>query len=298
MKQFIRRMTNWLAPKALSYFQKKLSKKSPEAAEKWGEGLASIWWTFGGRRRKTAIDNLALAFPEMSLEERTKLAKKVFLHFGRITADFLASSGRPAEELAAEMEVEGRENLDTALAQGKGVLLMTGHFGNWERVSRWTSGMGYKLSVVARDADQAKVNDAVNELRQETGTRVIPRGSAARPILERLRDNEAVGILADQNSKEIFLPFFGHMAGTVLGPGVIAERSKCPVLGVSCVRTGVGHYKVVIGKPLQPLESDGPRGSGMMLAYHAWLEENITKYPDQWLWIHDRWRSARKKGLL
>ncbi len=298
MKLFIRRMTNWLAPKALIYFQKKLSKKSPKAAERWGENLANLWWTFGGKRKQTALDNLALAFPKLSLEERTKLAKKVFLHFGRITADFLASSGRPAAELAAEMEVEGRENLDEAFRQGRGVLLLTGHFGSWERVSRWMSGTGYKLSVVARDADQAKVNDAVNKLRQETGTRVIPRGSAARPILERLRDNEAVGILADQNSKEIFLPFFGHPAGTVLGPGVIAERSKCPVLAVTCIRTGVGRYKVVIGSPLTPLESDGPRGSGMMLAYHAWLEENIKENPDQWLWIHDRWRSAKRKGLL
>jgi KDO2-lipid IV(A) lauroyltransferase len=298
MKPRIRQFTNWLAPKALSHFKKKLSKKSPEEAERWGERLASIWWRFGGRRKEVAISNLGLAFPEMPLQRRTEIAREVFLHFGRITADFLASSGRPTEELAREMEVEGQEHLERALEKGKGVLMITGHFGNWERSSRWVSGMGYKLSVVARDADQAKVNDAVNDLRQETGTRVIPRGAAARPILERLKANEMVGILPDQNSKEIFIPFFGHLAGTVLGPGVLAERSGAVVLPIVCVRTGVGQYKVIFYPPLEATLPEEKRGEGMMKSINAWLEERIKERPEQWLWIHDRWRSARRKGLL
>lgn len=298
MKPRIRQLTNWLAPKALSHFRRKLAKKSPEEAEMWGEKLASIWWTFGGRRRQVALSNLAMAFPELSLEERNRIARAVFTHFGRVTADFLASSGRPTEELAKEMDVEGKEHLDEALALGRGVLLITGHFGNWERVSRWMSGMGYKLSVVARDADQAKVNDAVNDLRQETGTRVIPRGAAARPILERLKANEVVGILPDQNSKEIFIPFFGRPAGTVLGPGVLAERSGAVVLPITCVWIGPGRYKVIFYPHLQPISEGEKRGEGMMRAINAWLEERIRERPEQWLWIHDRWRSARKKGLL
>ncbi|MCG9896062.1 MAG: lysophospholipid acyltransferase family protein, partial [Fimbriimonadaceae bacterium] len=202
------------------------------------------------------------------------------------------------ERLEETTVVEGFHHVEQALAQGRGALMITGHFGNWERISAWLSHRGVPLSVVARDANQAEINDLINSLRQGPGTRVIPRGNAARPILERLRANELIGILPDQNSQEIYIPFFGHPAGTVLGPGVLAERSGAPVIPVACVRVGVGRYRIRFDDPLVPEPVEGPRGEGTMRAIHAWLESVIREHPEQWLWLHDRWRSARREGLL
>jgi KDO2-lipid IV(A) lauroyltransferase len=157
---------------------------------------------------------------------------------------------------------------------------------------------GYKLAVVARDTDDRGLNRMVNELRERWGTEVIARGDAVRPILTRLKRNEFVGILPDQNSTEIFIPFFGKPAGTVLGPGVISERTGAPVICCWCPRVGVGRYKFLIEPPLVSQPGYETRGEGMMRAINASLEGVVRRYPDQWLWFHDRWKSARRRGLL
>jgi Kdo2-lipid IVA lauroyltransferase/acyltransferase len=276
-----------------------LRKKSPEKTERAGERLAALWWSLGKKRRERAIANLGLAFPDWTLEKRTETAREVFNHFARITADFLSGTTHSLETLEASTEIEGWNYLEEGYAKGKGVMFITGHFGNWERVSALLSLRGQKITVVARDADQADVNDMVNALREGPGTRVVARGNAARPVMERLRANEGVGILPDQNAKETFIPFFGHPAGTVLGPGVLAERTGCAVIPVACTRIGVGRYRIKFYPPLPVEPTPGAvKGERTMLLIHAWLEEVISEKPEQWLWIHDRWRSARKRGLL
>jgi KDO2-lipid IV(A) lauroyltransferase len=275
-----------------------VANKPPEKTERLGSRLAALWWTVSRRRKATAIKNLKMAFPHWPEDRYVQVARGVFDHFCRVAADFLAAPSRSLEELLQTTEVVGEEHLIRAIQEGRGVLLITGHFGNWERMSSYVSQKGYKLTVVARDADQSSINDMVNEVRQGPGTRVVARGSAARPILERLKANELIGILPDQNSKEIFIPFFGQPAGTVLGPGVISERAKCPVIPTACVRVGVGRYRMEFYPPLTPVEGCDQRGEGMMRAINAWLEGVITQNPEQWLWIHDRWRMARKRGLI
>lgn len=298
MKPLVRRATAWIGPPLLRWFQRLVANKPPEKTEKLGSGLAGLWWRVSRRRKATAIKNLKMAFPQWPEEKYSQVARGVFDHFGRVAADFLAAPSRSLEELVRTTEVVGEEHLVKAIEEGKGVILITGHFGNWERMSSYLSQKGYKLTVVARDADQSEINEMVNEVRRGPGTSVVARGAAARPILERLKANELIGILPDQNAKEIFIPFFGHPAGTVLGPGVISERAKCPVVPTVCVRVGVGKYRMEFFPPLAPVEGCEQKGEGMMRAIHAWLEGVITQHPEQWLWIHDRWRMARKRGLI
>lgn len=283
---------------ALLRLQHSLAKKAPSKVERIGESLGRLFFRVGKRRRERALANLHLAFPEMSLSDREALAKRVFEHFGRTSADFLASKGRTKAEIESTTEIIGREHIEEALALGKGVLLVTGHFGNWERASAWLSHAGYPVSVVIRDADQRGVNQVVNDLRTESGTEVIPRGNSARKILEKLRANEIVGILSDQNAEDAFLPFFGKPAGTNLGAGVIQNRTGAAVLPVYCVYLGEGRYQMVFGELLTPEEGYAVKGEGLLRAINSWLETVIRKHPDQWLWFHDRWRNAREAGLL
>lgn len=298
MKPLRRRLEGALGAFAFARIRNWLLRKTPERAEEAGARLGRWVFCLSRKHRERALANLAMAFPDQTAQDRLALAERVFEHYGRVTADFLVSSARTSDDLERSMEIVGRENLDRALEAGKGALLVTGHFGNWERLSAWLSTHGYPLSVVARDASNPRLNELVNQLRSGTGTRVIARGDAARPILQRLRNNELVGILPDQNADEVFVPFFGQPCGTVLGPGVLSERTGAPVVPCWCVRIGPVRYRMIFEPALQAQPGYETKGEGMIRSINASLEAIVRQYPEQWLWFHDRWRSARRKGLL
>lgn len=279
---------------ALRSIQRRLSRKSPEAVEVAGRKLGRMLAKVGKKRYETAVSNLKMALPEITDPER--VATACFEHFGLVGADFLTLQSRTAQHIIDSIETPNLHVLEEALELQKGCIMITGHFGNWERMAAMCGYRNLRLSVVARDADQAGVTGMVNQIRNHFGTQVISRGNAARPMLEALRRNEMIGILPDQNSNEAFIPFFGKPAGTVLGPGVLYERTGSPVVCFWCIRTGPVKYRMEI-EWLKPERTD-TRGEGTMLAIHAALEGVIRRYPEQWLWFHDRWRNARRKGLL
>lgn len=298
MKLTRREIESRLGAFAFTKAQQFLLNRKPERAEIIGEKLGRAIYRASKKHRYRALSNLELAFPEMGAADRERLARRVFEHFGRVTADFLVSAKRTPEQLESEIRVEGLEHMDRALELGRGVVMITGHFGNWERQAAFASYRGYPVTVVQRDARNSKLNQMVQELREVPGTRVIGRGDAARPIIERLRNNEIIGILPDQNSDEIFVPFFGKAAGTVLGPAVIAERTGSPVIASYCMWEGFGRYRMIVGPELVAEPGYSTKGEGMIRAINASLENIIRAYPEQWLWFHDRWKSARRQGLL
>ena len=293
-KKIFGRFAAWF----LRHVQKRLLKKPYLKALASGERMGRLIWRFARRRRETAVSNLTMAFPEMGLKEAEAITKRVFENFARSTVDFLIGLNRTKVELDSTTTIEGFENFEKAHARGKGVILVTAHFGNWERSSMWMAHRGYKLSVVARDMDDEGVNAMINDLRKKPGLEVIPRGSAARPMIKRLKNNELIGIIPDQNSNEIYIPFFGKPAGTVLGPGVIAERTGAAVVPSFCHYLGDGKYHIKVYPELTAQPGYETKGEGMMRAIGKQLETVISERPDQWLWIHDRWRNARRKGLL
>lgn len=298
MKLTRREIESRLGAFAFTKAQQYLLNRKPERAEIIGEKLGRAIYRASKKHRYRALSNLELAFPDMSAPDRERLARQVFEHFGRVTADFLVSAKRTREQLESEMQVEGIEHLDQALELGRGVVMITGHFGNWERQAAYLSYRGHPVTVIQRDARNSQLNQMVQGLREAPGTRVIGRGDAARPMIERLRKNEIIGILPDQNSDEIFVPFFGKPAGTVLGPGVIAERTGSPVIASWCVWEGFGKYRMIVEPPLVAQPRYDTKGEGMIRAINASLENIIRAHPEQWLWFHDRWKSARRQGLL
>lgn len=283
---------------AFSSAQRWLLRKHPERAERIGERCGRALYRASKKHRHRALENLAMALPELGAAQREALARQVFEHFGRVAADFLVGERRTRAELEATMEVDGIEHIDEALAEGKGAILVTGHFGNWERMAAYLSFTGRTITVIQRDVRNPSLNQMVRKLREASGTKVVGRGDAVRPILERLRANELIGILPDQNSDEIFIPFFGKPAGTVLGPGVIAERTGAPVIPTYCYWVGPGRYRMMVEPRLSSEQEGSVKGEGMMRAVNASLESAIRRHPEQWLWFHDRWKSARRAGLL
>lgn len=293
-RQVIDRSGHWF----LHRLTARLQGRPTEEVHRKGAKLGRLAGSFSRARSQVAVDNLGLAFPSMSESERLAMTRQVWEHFGTVTADFLASRGRSLAELTDTTQVVGSSVIDDCLARGRGALMVSGHLGNWERIAQWMSLSGYKVSVIIRDANQADVNRLVNSLRESAGSQVIPRGRATRTILERLRANEIVAMLTDQNADDAFLPFFGHMAGVATGAGVLADRTGCGVFSGACIHLGSARYRLTFSDGIQPIGENSFKGEAWMRGVHHWLEGEIRQNPTQWLWIHDRWRSARQEGLL
>lgn len=263
----------------------------------FGAGVGRALHRLGTRRRLRAEENIANSFPDMPEREVRRIARASFVHFGTVAADFLAGSRRSLEEVEALTTMEGREHLDEAVSRGKGTLIVTGHFGHWERGAQWLSLHGYPLSAVARDANDEGVTRIVNDARRACGTEVISRGDSATAVLRRLRENRLVAILADQNAEDAFLPFLGRPAGVNVGVGVIAERTGATVLPTVSYYLGSGRVHGFVGAPLDPGEIQSIRGAATLLAFNRFFEARVAADPEQWLWFHDRWRYAREAGL-
>lgn len=292
-KQIGQRLATW----AFKRLQAWMIKKTPIEAEESGAKLGRLAFKLSKKHRERGLENIRRAFPEMTPEQQLETTKGVLEHFGRVMADFVRAPVRTSEEVLASIEAEGVEHLENAMAAGKGVILIGGHFGNWERLAHWVSAKGYVVSVVARDANDPEMNQLVIGLREAAGVTVISRGDSIGPIMELLGRNEMIGLLPDQNSEEIFVPFFGVPCGTVKGPAVISRRTGAPCIPIYCPRVGPDRYKMIIEPPLQPEEGFGTV-EGLTRAVNHSLENIIRRYPDQYLWIHNRWKSAKKRGLV
>lgn len=292
-----RKLSSRLGGWAFIRLQRWLERKTPEQAERIGERLGRLAYRLSKKHRHLAQENLGRAFPDLSGSERNRLAEGVLIHFGRVMCDFARALKRSKEEVLSTCVFEGMEHLEAAREKGKGIILIGAHFGNWERISQLMVSSGYPTSVVSRDANDPQMNDLVNQLRLASGVGIISRGDAALPTLKRLKKNEAVGLLPDQNSDEIFVPFFGVPCGTVTGPAVISLRSGAPMIPIYCTRIGVNRYRCWVEPPLVPQEGFEPV-EGLTRAVNKSLEDAIRQYPDQYLWIHNRWKSAKRRGLV
>jgi KDO2-lipid IV(A) lauroyltransferase len=286
-----------IGEKAFLRLQKSFLKRSPVQAERLGESLSVLWYTLDKKHRNRTLKNLSMAFPEWNDSTCQHNSKEVFRHFGRISGDFFRSPIRTNEEVIATTEVFGLEHLEEAEAMGHGVLMMTGHLGNWERFAQWAVAIGRPLTVVARDANQEGVQSQVLRIRESVGVEVLSRGNTARQALVLLRKNKRLGILPDQNSADCFVPFFGRPCGTVTGPAVLHRRTGAAILPCYCVRLDYNRYRV-IGLPLIDPGNQEEDVVALTAKMNEVLESVIREYPTQWLWMHDRWKSARQKGLF
>ena len=289
------RILDSIAVKLIDGASKLFENRSLESAERLGILVAKLVQRCDRKHRERTLSNLELAFPEWSATQRKEIANKMYCHFGRVVGDFLKAEQTTDEQILSHTEVIGLENLEEAESLNCGIIAITGHIGNWERMSQWMGATNRKLSVIARDANQGVLQDRVIRLRQSKGARVLSRGAAARGSLVALKRNEMVGILPDQNASEMFIPFFGMNSGWVRGPGVLHKSTGAPVLPAFCIWTSPGHYRLEILPMLTP-NPEIDVVEGIMIEIAKALEHEIRQYPEQWLWMHDRWKSGRQQA--
>ena len=268
-----------------------------------GPQLSAAAFKLSSRSRQRINSHLEIAFPELDQDQRDALKTGCVRHFGLLLAEVAwLWRARPAQ-IEAIFEVEGREHLDAALEGGCGAMITTGHCGNWELLSAILPISGIPLISAVRQLDDPRLDNLVNTMRTRFGTEIVPRGPAAgRRLARALGRNRVAALLIDQDIKDVpgvFVPFFGRPAWTPSGAALLAIRMGCPLLpGFSHRRTD-GTHKGVLYPPL-PVPTDGTlaeRVEELTASATAAIERQIRKYPEQWVWMHRRWRTQPEKDV-
>jgi KDO2-lipid IV(A) lauroyltransferase len=250
--------------------------------------------------RRRAIRNLQRAFPLRDEAERREIARHVFAHFGRLLMALPKFSTMPPERMLAQVEFEGDDRVRHAHAHGRGVLLVTGHFGFWELHALVHALVLKPMSVLARPLDNPLLHDLLERVRGATGNSVIYRRGAIRRVLRALERNQAVAILIDQHiasSDAIYVDFFNRPAATTSSVAALALRTGAPVVPVFALPLPDGRFRMVYEHPVDP-PRDGDEDAIREFTQRCTdvLEMYVRRYPELWLWMHRRWRDVESKG--
>jgi KDO2-lipid IV(A) lauroyltransferase len=267
------------------------------AARAVGAGVGALVWRLLSKLRRTGLRNLEMAFPEKSLGEREAILRGVYRSLGWQLAEFCKMSGYTADEASGFVRYNGLENYLAAREKGKGVLVLTGHLGAWELSSFYHSLVGYPMSLVIRRLDNPLVDEFVNSIRCLHGNRVIHKDDFARGLLTAMHNGETVGILMDTNMtppQGVFVPFFGVEACTATAMARIALRTHAAVLpGFLVWESAEKRYVLRFGPEIEMVRSGNNEADILAntALFTAAIESYIRQYPEQWLWVHRRWKT-------
>jgi KDO2-lipid IV(A) lauroyltransferase len=268
-------------------------------AQLFGKFIGSLGYFIARRRRVIAIDNLTHAFPTKSQNEIKKNALGAFQNYAISISEFLWFPRLTPERLRNFVRVVDVDRLEEAYSRGKGVISMSAHFGNWE-LTAFAGGhfIGYPLTIVVQEQRNKLVDEAINRYRCIWGNSVVPMGSSVREILRKLSDGQVVAMLADQSAPQegLYVRYFGRLAATHQGPAIFSLRTGAPILMGFLIRTSNGKYELVHEEvQTQDLKGYSEENVAELTRRHvALLEKYVRMYPNQWLWMHRRWKHVDK----
>lgn len=269
------------------------------AAYASGRAVAKLAYLLAGNLRRTGATNLRLAFPEKSESERAELLRECFDNLGRVLGLFSQFSSRSQEQLLQLIEVQGLENLEEAKrVHGNRLILFTGHLGAWELTSFGLALVGHPFTFLVRRMDNPRIEQFVDRVRVRFGNQTIDKKSAARSMLKILRAGETpLGLLPDLNTLDdeaIFIDFFGVPAATTFTVAKLALRTGAPLVPIMAPWSAEKKKFLLMALPPISIEPSGDEEADVrrLTAKMSLLIENeIRKYPGQWLWIHKRWKT-------
>ncbi|HWG37055.1 MAG TPA: lysophospholipid acyltransferase family protein [Terriglobales bacterium] len=267
------------------------------AARRVGMAIAAAFYYAHRRLVRVARRNLEIAFPQVPRATREQWLRQLYRHLGRQMAEFCLFPTLTRQDLSALMATEGLQHYLEAQARGRGVLVLTAHLGAWELSSFGHSLAGYPMKFLVRPLDNAPLNELVLRYRGMHGNRPIGKGEFARGLLQAMAAGETVGVLLDQNSappQGVFVPFFGRLACTAAGPAKIAARTGAAVVPGFTVWEEARQQYVLYFEPALELAQSGDQEVDIIentARFTAVIERWVRKYPDQWLWVHRRWKT-------
>jgi Kdo2-lipid IVA lauroyltransferase/acyltransferase len=260
-------------------------------------GLGWTVYVLHVRLRHVGALNLALAFPEKTPRERTRILRGVFTSFGRQLAEVCLFPKYTRQNVSQVVEYEGFENFEHALARGKGVLFLTAHLGGWELSAFAHSLYGHPLNVVMRPLDNVYLDRMTRRYRTMHGNQMIDKDDNVRGLLSAMKAGETVGILMDTNMtppQGVFVDFFGIPACTASGMARIAMRTDAAVVpGFTIWDPELRKYRLRFD-PAVNLVRSGDDDADIIAntaLFTKVIEDYVRRYPDQWLWVHRRWKT-------
>ncbi|MCK4224772.1 MAG: lysophospholipid acyltransferase family protein [candidate division Zixibacteria bacterium] len=297
LKQIKKRLKNWFLFRLITILISLLNFLPRSFAISVGGFLGRLAYLLIADARKRTQRNLRLAFgKELDETKLRRLASQVFENVGKNVADAVRLKKMRWEDIERITEIEGLGYFDRAYRTGKGVIGFTGHISNFELMAAYFSLRGYKLSVVGRELYDPRLDRLLVENRESVGLENIPSSAGIKPILKVLRAGKFLGVLADQDSSRVrgvFVDFFGRPARTPAAPALFAYKTGSPIVPMAIVRKDKNKYKIIVKPPVELTFSEDREKDIVDVTQKCTrvLESIIREYPDQWLWMHDRWES-------
>ena len=262
-----------------------------------GIGLGWLVYFFHRRLRRVGLRNLEIAFPEKSGAERKRIVRGVFTSLGRLLAEVCRFPDYTLENISQVAVYDGFENFERANQHGKGVLFLTAHLGGWEIGSFMHSLHGHPLRIVVRPLDNPYVDHLVDKFRTLHGNTTFSKQDFARGLLAAMKAGETVGLLMDTNMtppQGLFVDFFGLPACTASGVARVALHTDAAVVPAFTIWDPVlRKYRVRFDPPIELVRTgnDAEDVIANTARFTKVIEEYIRRYPDQWLWVHRRWKT-------
>lgn len=245
-----------------------------------------------GPRKAVGLDNLAWAFPDRDEAWRRDLLDQVYDHLALSLVEFLIVQKDPDQALSWVDEISGLEHFEDALAQGRGVILLTGHIGNWELLGAWLCRRGYPVYAVVQRNEDPEMEALIEESRQRIGLKTLSKSFGMRSSLQALREGAVVALLADQHGGDCPVDFMGRRAMTFSGPAAFSLLSGAPIVPVVSFRKAPFRHQVLALPPLaHPEGNRREQIRALTCRANEVLESLIGLHPEQWLWLHRRWRA-------
>lgn len=264
-----------------------------DVASRRGARLGRWAYRLDRRHREVALRNLQVAFPDASTAWRRQVARASFEQAGRTIFELMWSPRLVEVALDSVVRMPGLGHVHEALSGGSGVILASGHFGNWEVMGLGMARVGIPLVSIARPLDDPALDARLRDLRCATGQRILPKQDAVRGALRALREGSAVAVLMDQNTlkrEAVFVPYFGRLAATTPVVAHLHMRTGAPILTAFAVPEEPG-YSLVVDPPVTvPDEDREDAVQAITTAVTGRLEQRVREHPQAWLWMHDRWR--------
>jgi Kdo2-lipid IVA lauroyltransferase/acyltransferase len=271
-----------------------VGRRIPLRTGQWlGRGLGRLAWHLVRKERRKALSNIRIAFPEWTEEKREATVRAMFRHFGMSVFE-IAWLWRMDPTIRERFTTyEGAEPMLRELDRGEGVVIITAHCGNWEWLAIAVGLLGRPTSVLQRERDDPRMNQYIIDFRALSGVRTIDRGSpaSAREMIRAVKGGGILAFLIDQNlrTESVRVPFFGRPALTPIGPARLAIRTEAMVLLAFAERNPDGTHVIRFSEPVKCNRDDDPIALTARLT--AEIEQQIRRAPEQWVWLHDRWRA-------
>lgn len=249
------------------------------------------------RWRQVAARNLEIAFPDLPAREREEFSRESFRNLGRVLWALARMPRLHAANVQDVIAYDGHEHFENAKAAGKGVLFLTAHLGNWELSAFAHALMSEPMHVMIRALDNPYLDRLVDRRRRHSGNTTVDKFASAREVLRALRDNRAVGILADQNAAGddgVFVDVFGIPASATSGVARLAARTGAPVIpGFAFWDETAGRHVLKFYPPIRLIAASNQEDAVRIHTQQCQraIEEAVRSHPGQWLWMHRRWKS-------